>query len=235
MKFLASFDFSLFDFYYFENIPIPYLEEEVMKMGYTHPYKEYRENGYSSGSFFVSEFQLVKTIIAILILHIIVFAFWKLACRKKRLSFIETPSIYIRMFLEAFLFSFLVASNEVFRAESAYQNLASYTISILYSIAALFFVIFILGYYKLKKDITQTQFFTELFEGLKDKHLCKLYHFFFLLRRLLIVCVVLFMRDLDIYTKTSVFFSFQLLSLAYVVIYRPFIATQGNLIDIIND
>ena len=126
-------------------------------------------------------------------------------------------TIYLRLLLEAFLFSFLAALSELIRVGDAPANIISYLLSVMYIIFSVCFVIFVLLYYLLKRDITRTEYFIELYEGFKPKVLAKLYFFIFLVRRALIVVIILALRDTNVYIRLSLYFIIQMVTLVYVI------------------
>lgn len=75
----------------------------------------------------------------------------------------------------------------------------------------------------------------EIFDGLKPKHLAKLYHFAFTLRRLIIVAIVIFMEHILTSVRLFTFIMFQFCAFLYVIYVRPFDNIKDNLIEIVND
>lgn len=75
----------------------------------------------------------------------------------------------------------------------------------------------------------------EVFGNLKNKRTAKLYYTIFILRRVFIVSIIVFMRDSELYIKIALYLAFQIIALLYSAIVRPFKGVQENIIDILDD
>lgn len=153
----------------------------------------------------------------------------------KKISGLFNWAIYLRMIIEAYIFSILISTNELSRTGEAWQHLTSYSIAAVYNTTIIILVVAILVCYLKKPDVSKSVYLTELFDGFKDKRMAKIYYLVFLLRRALIISIIIGLRNKNVYFKLGIFVSLQLIAFMYVAIIRPFDNSQENLIDIVND
>jgi hypothetical protein len=134
------------------------------------------------------------------------------------------------------MFSFLAALTEVIRTEKASKHPYSYTFAFLYLILLSLFPVGVCSYYLYKKSKTiENQYVVELYKDLKKTHISKLFHFYFILRRIIIVLLVVTLKDINTNKRISIFTSFQILAFLYVVMFRPFESDKDNIIETVNE
>lgn len=152
----------------------------------------------------------------------------------KRLISMLQFDIYLKCLLEAYVFNILAAGSEVARTDDATLHTASYTIAAVMLVLWLGFSAFILGFY-FTKNSQQNQYFKLFYVNLRRSHLARLYNFFFTLRRILIVLIIVALEDVFYGIRVGSFLIFQGMSLMYVIAVKPFENWKDNLIEILND
>lgn len=157
--FINDFQFTAFDFSFLSFFQIPYFGEALRDLDYPQNDEVFAENGYDSGSYLVNYYGLIKsltialTINAIygILFYIIWYTGWAKAVRymKKGFEFFHL-AVYIRIFIEAYIFNLIVSANEVEQYENIVTHTTSYIISVFILLGSISFLIFILAYYKIK-------------------------------------------------------------------------------------
>ena len=147
--------------------------------------------------------------------------------------------IYVRLVLEMFLFSMLSCVSELARIKAIKDHTNSYSISIAFLTIIVGLVLLLLLFYKFTKDVSKSKFFSEFFSefftDFKPNTIAKLYNMVFLLRRLIIVLLIVFMKDADNTLRLSVYTSLQIIVAICCIIVRPFDNIHGNFVEIFND
>ena len=85
-----------------------------------------------------------------------------------------------------------------------------------------------------RQDVALSWYFRELFNGLKAKLGARLFTLFFLVIRILFICIVIPCQSWNIVIKTSLFTSVQFLFTIYLLAVRPMFSTKDNLIECFN-
>ena len=125
---------------------------------------------------------------------------------------------------------------EVSQFDNIADNKLSYSFAIIFFISIFIFILIPIHYFKYcDKGTIETKYLAEIYDGLKDTNLSKLYMFIFLLKRFLMACVIVFLRDANIWLRCVLFAIIQLLVLLYIIIVRPFEDKKNNLIESINE
>jgi len=191
----------------------------------------------------VTQTQLIKLILIVITLHIL-FIIVFISLRKfkcwlnkilKRIFKLFHIAIYLRILLESFVLSFLLAANEVSRENQAPAHSISYFIAVVYMLLWVAFFLFLIIYYKKSKDVNKSLLLNEIYEGLQNKPSAKNYYVVFLLRRVLMVFVILWLRDSVVIVRLLWYLSIQIVVLLFDIISRPFDGIQQNLSDTMND
>ena len=238
-----------FNFKCMKDITFPFVDSHFIdKLDYEQPDKLFADNNFDSGSAFYNHYGFAKTLLFIFFANLIFLAIklitvlfkFNKKCLKKTLKWFSGLfhfSIYLRICIEAILFIFISFILELSQFDSFEGHKVSYiitwvsllVITILVILLPIHFFVFRTG------GKIRTKFFSELYNGTKDKPLWKLNTLVFIIRRLLWTLVVVLMRNTDIWSRTIVFTCIQILALAYSVFIRPFQATKDTIIDIINE
>ena len=156
LKFV-SFSFSFVDNISFLNTPLV-----KNTFGYEQKDQVYNDNGLSSGSFIVNQFGLIRALLFAIVLHLcwlmtFKFIWWssqKIENFKQKVFNLFHFSTYIRLILEAFLFSFIAAFTEALRISDAINTsipISSYLIGWIFMLFLIAFIVFIVAYYWRKK------------------------------------------------------------------------------------
>ncbi|CAI2384176.1 unnamed protein product [Moneuplotes crassus] len=145
-------------------------------------------------------------------------------------------TIYLRLFLEAYQFIMLGSVSEIFRLE--YTEYVSFLISCV----ALIFCAFLLYvsyhvYATTMKFYDEEQFyyFKELARGLKDSKEARIYTFFLLLRRFVLVIWLISVKDANKYFAIVFLSVFQLFYFSRIVYSRPLAGKCENIVEITNE
>ena len=112
----------------------------------------------------------------------------------------------------------------------------SYSIAVLIFILSFAFILIPVHYFKYKEQgAIKTKYFSEIYDGIKDNTASKLFIFIFILRRFLMVAVIVFMRNANIWARCICFALIQITVLIYTIIVRPFEKIKDNLIEFVNE
>lgn len=146
-------------------------------------------------------------------------------------------TFYVRLSLEAFTFSLLLAAHEVILS---FPNVFEHLLSTLCAwVGVLWWILLALSpiIITILKNKTSLKFarFKELYKDLRPTHFWRQYHLIFLVRRAACIGVIHVMKDMDQTVKLSTFFFINLASLGYMIALKPFSSIKENMIDIFND
>ena len=200
IDFIRELQVTLFEMSMLHVIPLPFLEQFICLLDYPHPYDEFSRNEVDSGSFIVTQVEFIKLVLIASMLHVVVLVVGALlfyfrntklfkATIKRLIDFFQI-SFYLRLFLENFILSETLAANELYRVESVETHTVSYLVALTYFGFSLVFMLFLVGFYKYSKDVSKSVLMREVFSGLKQSPLSKLYQVIFILRRLVIVFII---------------------------------------------
>ena len=150
-----------------------------------------------------------------------------------------TLNIYIRMMVESNQFWLITSIYEINLAQIYSANrLVSLIIAwFLLSVWLKFLIIVIIKTRSSMKQETQLfkATFSELFEGMKDNKLSKLFTAVQMIRRISAVAFLMSLSQLYIYVKISIFLMLNIINLLYVVFTRPMKIVKENFITILNE
>ncbi|CAI2379352.1 unnamed protein product [Moneuplotes crassus] len=224
---------------------LPVFKQIAEEIDYTNPYKEFRDNGYGSGSSLVYCFDIVAYFIGVTFLGFISYPFIRIFCKSKTKGCkskiydyfcdLFCFKLYLRYFLECFLFICVISVSEITRATDAPQNSISYSVGVVTTFLLLLFMALVPILYFKVKNPDENKYVKELFEGFKKQKLAQLYNFTFLLRRFLLVTVIVAFRSSDIMLKLLIYMLLQILWLTLAVIIRHHDKKCPNIIEIINE
>ena len=145
-------------------------------------------------------------------------------------------TVYLRLLTESSMFIFISLMLEISQFDNLNDNKASYSLAIIGFVLTLSFLLIPFHYFKYcDKGTIDTIYFGEIYDGFKDNHASKLYMFIFLLKRFLMACVIVFMRNANVMLRCILFISIQFCVLVYLIIFRPFEDKKNNLIESINE
>ncbi|CAI2386163.1 unnamed protein product [Moneuplotes crassus] len=224
---------------------LPGFQSIIEQLDYENPYAEFRNNEYESGSAFVNCFDLVVTLVGSVILGLCVHLALKLICTHRKnnsqskfydyvLSLLYFK-LYLRYFLEIFLFVCLISMSEVSRQIRALNHTASLCLSASGLVAIFSLMVLVVILFFLVRNPQENKYVKELYEGFKIQPFSQLHNLTFLLRRLLVVLVIVTMRSSPIMFRLSVYSMLQLLSLIFTVIVLPYREKCSNIVEIVNE
>ena len=150
-----------------------------------------------------------------------------------------TFSLYIRKFIESFLFLSISSTQELSKHRT---NSTSEIISFWFSLAVLLFLwltsILLMACHSksMNSEFNIRKFWIkEFYEGFKMTHFSKLYFFVFTVRRIVLTSWIFFGDSLSKTARVCVFAALQLPSLSYTIMCRPYSETKENLWETINE
>ena len=120
--------------------------------------------------------------------------------------------------------------------DNAKDHKLSYSIAVLIFILSFAFILIPVHYFKYRNGAAiDTRYFAEIYDGIKDNTASKLFFFIFILRRFLMVAVIVFMRNANIWARCICFTLIQITVLFYTIIVRPFEKIKDNMIELVNE
>ncbi|CAI2380942.1 unnamed protein product [Moneuplotes crassus] len=247
LDFLNGMGFAMLslDFIHLKDIPFVKTITNWVKYPQTDEYLE--EIGMSSGSSLVNYFSLISLTILLVICHICVYLFTKCArkserekCKKffNKLFEFFTFNIYIRTFIQAFMFTILCTFSEMYSL-----NLKTTTVKISFGFCIVTvmvcFCLLILSLYMYKKsfpEIDNEKYWAckEFFNGVKDGRYSKLYTTIFLMLRVMLVALVIFGKTIPSLYKATAFYLINIAYGGYLLVVRPYDNPQDNIVECIN-
>ena len=250
LYYITEFKISLFDFQFLKSVQIPVLESGpsfVDELDFEQPDELFADNEFESGSAFFNCFQITKAML-IFFLFNMAFLVYKWIIDKTRperdiwyrvydwfADFFHF-TVYLRLLIESSMYIFISSMLEVSQFDNIADNKASYSLAIIVFILTFMFLIIPIHYFKYwDKGIIETRYLAEIYDGFKDTHASKLYMFVFLLKRFLMACVIVFLRNANVWLRCILFTIIQLFVLLYLIIIRPFDWVKNNLIEPINE
>ena len=239
--------FVTLSFSFLDDIPfldIPYINDAF---DYEQKDKVYYDNGLISGSFIVNRLNFFKAILSTIFCHI----FWLIAFKFIRWSYqivtdfkqktLNTFHLnnYIKLIFASFLFNFIAAFTEALRIDDAINSsipIYSYLIGLAFTLLLIAFAMFTVSYYWWKRErIIESKYFSELFESFKKTHLAKQYYSVFIIRRLLIVFIVIFTKDLSNNYNLFIYIFLQFVAFVYATFVMPFVSKLNCVVEITNE
>ena len=150
-----------------------------------------------------------------------------------------TFSVYIRMLLELFLLFSISSSQELYSSKmQSTSSTVSFWISLTLLLLLGWFSVLILVYHSksLRNNFEEMMYFIKwLYDGFKQNSTSRLYFFVFTLRRIALTCWVSFSQSLPMIVRIIIYLLFEIPSLLYVIIWRPYLKTKENICEILNE
>ncbi|CAI2380967.1 unnamed protein product [Moneuplotes crassus] len=247
LDFLNGMGFAMLslDFIHLKDIPFIKTITNWVRYPQTDEYLE--DIGMSSGSSLVNYFSLISFTILLVICHICVYLFTKCArkserekCKKffNKLFEFFTFNIYIRTFIQAFMFTILCTFSEMYSL-----NLKTTTVKISFGFciatAMICLCLLILSLYMYKKSfpkIDSEKYWAckEFFNGVKDGKYSKLYTTIFLMLRVMLVALVIFGKTIPSFYKATAFYLINIAYGGYLLVVRPYDNPQDNIVECVN-
>ena len=247
IQFIRSMSFSSFDFEFLSlesnsDIKDDLLFEQKNSFLYL--------IGLKSGSWIINLISVSVLLLLILMVHVMVIPIYSIISQKqvsnwfskivKRMIKELTFGVYVKLFYEVYLLLVLVSISEINQFEVGDK---SRTISLVVASAlSLFcFVSLLLVVYQLietwrYQDSEEVVYLVEFFSGIKGNRKARIYSSIFMLKRILLCSVVIFMNSETLFhMKLVIFFCFQLSYLIYIAYTRPFIRIKDNLWEILSE
>ena len=148
-------------------------------------------------------------------------------------------SVYIRMLLESFLLFSISSSQELYSSKmQSTSSTVSFWISLTLLLLLGWFSVLILVYHSksLRNNFEEKMYFIKwLYDGFKQNRKSRLYFFVFTLRRIALTCWVSFSQSLPMIVRIIIFLLFEIPSLPYVIIWRPYLKTKENICETLNE
>ncbi|CAI2379329.1 unnamed protein product [Moneuplotes crassus] len=246
--YLTEFELFNFDFEFLDKAKAPGIESLVDDLDYNASSAIFSQNGFSSGSFVVNQFQFFKVIGILGIFNFVFIGVYYLIpklrqkeCSKKIYGWLIPFfyfAAYIRMVIEAFLFAFISCLLEI----TTFSSLTKQPVSFCFSLV--FFSCFIslpfLIYQHFKKynengEVRDSSKLSEFYEGYANGKKNKLYTIVFLTRRIATAVCLVCMRNTPASMICLIFFVIQLLHFQYLIFNRPFESKKDNIIEVLNE
>jgi len=242
--FILGMDFALFSFDFIPYDWIPFLN--VIKEWISYPQSDeyYNTLGMNSNSWIVNYLPSIAFILLLSLAHLIIgwIYYWVKNHSEankwyKVMNVIFTYftfNIYIRLFMETFMFVNLsiFAEMKLMNVRTTVE-IVSLVVWLMFAIGSLIFFI-ISALLTLSTDLDKIWMFKEFFEGIKYTKFSKTTSTNFMLIRSLSVLLIVFMQDFIYLLKTGVFAFIHLIYTIFFITVRPFEKTKDNIIEILN-
>ncbi|CAI2381144.1 unnamed protein product [Moneuplotes crassus] len=234
-----------FDFIKFEDLPCA--QDLTDWVSYPQSDQYLNSLGMRSGSSVVNYLSLMAIILLIAVTHFGVYLLCVCIqnskhrkCKKFMKSLFQffTFNIYIRVFIQAFMFTTLSIFSELYNL-----NLSTTVTKISFGLCAIFCIctsiLFFLSFYMYYKSFPQVNSkkywpCVEYFNGIKPTKFSKLYSSLFMLVRLSLISLLIFGQSIGSHDKATYFYLVNIAYGAYLILVRPFENLQDNIIEIIN-
>ena len=207
-SFLTTVQFTCFDFKFLDILPIPWIEDKLLSLFEIPVFNHgLQKLDYASGSVIINYFQLFKTLLLHLSVHICVLPFiWrrlhsesKLAKQITKIRSFFIYNSYIKIYIEAFFFLFLITFLEIVNFQKI--NVPSYAVACLMLLLVIVFVAIIpIHYFTQRKNFSDlsSSRMQVLYDGIRETTWQRgLYTFLFLMRRLVIVSLIILSKSIS--------------------------------------
>ena len=146
-------------------------------------------------------------------------------------SIVDT--VWKKILIETFLFIFIISFSEIVVTSANIQSRLSYTwFSFLWMLLFPAFLLFhYIKYHKIEKFGEEGKF-TDVYDGFKNNHMSKLYHFVFCIRRILSSIVLVSLLKSNLISRLVIFDEIQVIALIYAIYIRPFDSIVENFMEI---
>ena len=241
LTFLEGFEFAAFSLSFIKFDWIPGFGTFISIFPDTENDEYFESIGAQYTSTFRNMMGTLFIILCIAILHILVvlplhlkamtygFTFWFRVWMEPIFLFF-TFTIYLRIILESYVTLCLSSLNEMW--------VSIISLGVLFcGLACSLIIIFCIMWNRVATNqvVVSESYFKELFSGLKDNKVAKLYFSGFILRRLFSVAIVVMTQPLPLMVRISLFASVQVMVTSFTLIVRPFESVKDNMIEAIND
>ena len=149
-----------------------------------------------------------------------------------------TFGVYLRLLLEIFFRSYIVASMEIYNGNdrSTQELKLSYMFSWLFVAFWCSFYWFVFFHWLSQwyiNELDEESKFSELYAEIKLAHIPRVYNIIFISKRILFVLLVSFLSDLALLTKIAIFTWGNILSYVHLISSYPFKSLKDNMMEII--
>ena len=125
---------------------------------------------------------------------------------------------------------------EISQFDNAEDHSISYSLACVILIASFAFILIPIHYFKYRQHgAIKTRYLSEVYDGFKDNAASKLFLFLFIVKRFMMACVIVFMRNMNNWVRIILFALVQITYLIYTIIVRPYQKVKDNLIEILNE
>ncbi|CAI2381084.1 unnamed protein product [Moneuplotes crassus] len=247
MDFLDGMSFSMLSFDFVRIGDAPGVEVVTGWMEYPQT-DEYLESlGMSSGSSIVNYLSLAAFVGLIIMVNSCVLICKKCANKSENEKFKKatgklfeffTFNIYIRMFIQSFVFIILCSLSELYNMNlKTTTTKASFLLSSLFTLLSTSLLLLSLYMYaKSFPEVDNEKYWTckEFFNGVRSQKYSNFYSTIFLLVRLMLISLIIFGKTMSPFYRATAFYSINILYGVYLLIIRPFENPQDNMIENIN-
>ncbi|CAI2381543.1 unnamed protein product [Moneuplotes crassus] len=244
---LSGMGFAMFSFDFIKFKDLPFVEDLTEWVKYPQSDEYLNSLGMRSGSSVVNYLSLLAILILVGVINFGIFVCKRCTENSKhtrcktffnKLFKLLTFNIYIRIFMQAFVFTTLSIFSELYNL-----NLATTVTQISFGLCIVFAictsVLFILSFimYRVSfPQINKDKYWPciEYFNGIKPTKFSKLYSSLFMLVRISMTSLLIFGQTVRCYEKAIFFYLISIGYCIYLIIVRPFENPQDNLIEAIN-
>jgi hypothetical protein len=245
IKIITGMSFAMFSFSFIPVEKIPLITDIFNFIDYDQSDDYFDRIGLTSGSAFLNHISLFL-ILGVLILYHLSLLPWCKATKNlsesswtkwviKKLFDMMTFSVYIRLFLEAYLFMSISTTNELKEFDySTVFKMFSLCMSFLFAIwllSMLILSVVLIVKAIITKHQSKNWYFREFFNGIKETTKAKNYNLMFIMVRLLSVITVIVFSSMVLISMTVVFSLIQLSFSLYVILSRPFSQVKDTVIE----
>ncbi|CAI2381354.1 unnamed protein product [Moneuplotes crassus] len=247
LEFLSGMGFTMLSFDFIKLNDIPLVERLTDWVSYPQSDGYLNSLGMRSGSSVVNYLSLMVIIILVGIIHIGVLICYRCTenskhrkCKEftKKLFTFFTFNVYIRIFMQALVFTTLSIFAELYNLNLATTvTIVSFGLCVLFCLCtSVLFILSFIMYCKSFPQLDKKKYWacTEYFNGVKPTKYSKLYSCLFMLMRVLLTSLLIFGESASQNNRATYFYLFNIAYCLYLVIFRPLENPQDSIIEIIN-
>ncbi|CAI2379909.1 unnamed protein product [Moneuplotes crassus] len=248
INFLSGMSFTMFSFDFIDLNEIPFVEylTSWISLPQTDDYLD--TLGLGSGSSIINFLPLIIVLLLLGAAHTLLAIAYGFNKKKKKRSKVRkvltkffvyfTFNIYIRNFIEGFLFVLLSVSSEIY-AMNLSSTVAKVSFGICMFLCVCLIVFYFMSFVMYKacfSEINRSKYWysTEFFSGIRDAKAAKLYCIMFLTLRIFIVSVIIPAQELASVYKAILFIIPNLCYAVFLCLVRPLQEIKDNIIEGIN-
>ena len=234
---ITGMSFGMFDFNFIKIEKIKIFEIIYKCLAFEQPNTLLNNIGITSGSTFMNMLKSILVVCIFIWMHaLIMWAYYKCKsmddrnCWRKfweKLFEIFTFSIYIRLFIQAFIIILLSSFSEIYELRVYNRvEIISYIINLfIFTSIFVFYGLWIMQIKKAHPVLKPKRqfYFVELFAGLKNKTSSRIYPAIFLGQRILTWMVVIMLSKINLTAKIVVITAIQASAMIYLLIARPYL------------